>query len=926
MLPGGVLRRLIDRAPVGMSIHDAEGRCLLMNQALADINGISIADAMGRTVHEFVPTLADQIQPHLDEVLATGVERRAEIRGETAAAPGELRWWHATFRTLELDTMSRAVVTIVEDVTDNMRQLESLAASEHQLRRVFEHIDQGFCVCEIVTDDDGIPSDYRFIEVNTLFEEMTGLADAAGHTAIELIPDLEPHWIEAYGRVALDGETMRFQEGSDAMGRWFDVFATPLATPGRFAIVFRDETARHLAEAAESIIAERYRAMADELPLMVWIHGPDGEQEFVNLTYCEFFGVDREQMVADKWQVLVHADDIERYSAAFERAVRDRSEFHEQVRALDATGRWRWVDSWATPRVDPSGVFLGHVGASADVTERVEAERALAASTAFLRNVLDSLFTFVGVLEPDGTVVQANRAPLEAAGIELADVVGKKFWDCFWWSYDERIAEQLRRAVERSARGEAVRYDVPVRIGQPERLWIDFQLVPLRGPDGSITHIIPSGLDITDRRAAERQRAQRLREERERRHRAEILEEHAAGLASAISPTDIGALTVAHIEQRLGLRVAALNLRRGDGLELIASDTIPTSRRPDHVTLGDDMPGPVAIATNHRLVFDDRDDAARRFPGLADALAYYDVASLAALPVRGTDRSAIGAIVVGSPNVGAFRGEHLELLEGLAAQSGLALERALLHEQLVFVQKREHEIAVRLQKALLPDRLVEHPRLAIAAQYQAAGERLEVGGDWYDTFDWASGEVGVMVGDVAGHDLDAAAAMGRLRAAVAALAPTLEPDPSAILRALHDVARGRDGTSFITAACAVIDPSTGSLRVASAGHPPPLLVRRAGAVWLRCEPTPPLGLLDLEIPPARRIELQPDDCVILYSDGLIERRDEPLDVGLERLRAACGRSSDDDLDVYLRRLVDELTSSDTDDDNVVLALRWQPDV
>ncbi|GGY42797.1 hypothetical protein GCM10011297_14780 [Bacterioplanes sanyensis] len=132
-------------------------------------------------------------------------------------------------------------------------------------------------------------------------------------------------------------------------------------------------------------------------------------------------------------------------------------------------------------------------------------QRSKEAAADLTRRVLDSLFAFVGMLAPDGTLIDANRSPLAAAGIELDDVVGKKFWDCYWWSYDPDIQAQLKDAVARAATGEVVRYDVVVRMAGESRMTIDFMLAPLYDRDGRLTHLIPSASDISDRVASEQQ-------------------------------------------------------------------------------------------------------------------------------------------------------------------------------------------------------------------------------------------------------------------------------------------------------------------------------------------------------------------------------------------------------------------------------------
>jgi len=166
-------------------------------------------------------------------------------------------------------------------------------------------------------------------------------------------------------------------------------------------------------------------------------------------------------------------------------------------------GRFYHVSFTASPIRDEAEQPIGTVIEVRDITGEKQVEQTLRQSAQFTRRVLDNLFAFVGVLALDGTLVEANRAPLEAAGIPASEVLGKKFWDCYWWSYSPQVQEQLRGAWARAVRGETVRYDVPVRMGGDSRRWIDFQLAPLRDEQGRITHLIPSAMDITERREVE---------------------------------------------------------------------------------------------------------------------------------------------------------------------------------------------------------------------------------------------------------------------------------------------------------------------------------------------------------------------------------------------------------------------------------------
>jgi PAS domain S-box-containing protein len=162
----------------------------------------------------------------------------------------------------------------------------------------------------------------------------------------------------------------------------------------------------------------------------------------------------------------------------------------------------QWLASYRPIRAD-DGRILGVLVIAVNHTVELELQQAKEESASLVRRVIDSLVSFVGIMEPDGTLIDANKAPLDAAGIELADVQGRKFWDCFWWSYDSDIQQQLREAVKAAAQGETVRYDVVIRTANDQRMTIDFMLAPLRNAEEEIVYLIPSAIDITARVAGE---------------------------------------------------------------------------------------------------------------------------------------------------------------------------------------------------------------------------------------------------------------------------------------------------------------------------------------------------------------------------------------------------------------------------------------
>ncbi|WP_102110235.1 sensor histidine kinase [Oceaniglobus roseus] len=126
-------------------------------------------------------------------------------------------------------------------------------------------MDDAFCICDIILDPRGIPMDYRFIEANPAFETMTGLIDPIGRTAVEIVPQLEQHWIDLYGEVALTRMPRRFQETASGLQRHFDVFAAPIEPHGRFALVFRDITAQKRAEEEREAALVQAQELLEEL-------------------------------------------------------------------------------------------------------------------------------------------------------------------------------------------------------------------------------------------------------------------------------------------------------------------------------------------------------------------------------------------------------------------------------------------------------------------------------------------------------------------------------------------------------------------------------------------------------------------------------------------------------------------------------------
>lgn len=156
----------------------------------------------------------------------------------------------------------------------------------------------------------------------------------------------------------------------------------------------------------------------------------------------------------------------------------------------------------ASGRVDPE-IVARLRDAAGQIEQQAKKEVALRESEEHARRIIDSFLAMVGVMTPDGTLIEANANALGAAGLRREEVVGRKFWECYWWSYDVQEQDRLREAVAKAASGESVRYDAVVRMIHDSRMTIDFMLAPVRNGTGQITYLIPSAIDITERKKIE---------------------------------------------------------------------------------------------------------------------------------------------------------------------------------------------------------------------------------------------------------------------------------------------------------------------------------------------------------------------------------------------------------------------------------------
>jgi PAS domain S-box-containing protein len=511
----------------------------------------------------------------------------------------------------------------------------------------------------------------------------------------------------------------------------------------------------------------------------------------------------------------------------------------------------------------------------------------------------------IALLNVEGRFVQVNRALGEIVGRSQADLIDGRLTDLFEGPEEERA---LRRMLD----GEIPSHQAPRTVGEVE---VQLSVSLAEDADGQPATFIVQVVDLTERARAERERTERLREQAAR------LE------AQAVADTTrklqaVGDVALRHrglddlvqelcdtVASIFGADAAALLLAEPGEETLVVSAT--SGGRADRsigatVAFGEGFAGHVAATASA---------AAAHGPGAAGevALGRRGLLALIGAPlIVDTPRGATGGEVLGVLEAGSgteqgFTSEDLDVLRLVADRAALAIEGARMFA-------REASIAETLQRSLLPARLPRVPGLELAARY-LPGEA--VGGDWYDAIPLPEGRVVLVMGDVMGRGLPAASLMGQVRNALRAYA--LEGHgPAAMLERLDRLV-ALEGDGMVTLSCLVVDPDLTELRYASAGHPPPLLVRggeEGEASYLDAPASVPLGVGDAAWEEVE-VTLEPGSRIVLYTDGLVEERDVPLDAGLEQLRVAA-LAGPEEPDALCGSIVEALGRSGSGGDDVTV--------
>ncbi len=416
-----------------------------------------------------------------------------------------------------------------------------------------------------------------------------------------------------------------------------------------------------------------------------------------------------------------------------------------------------------------------------------------------------------------------------------------------------------------------------------------------------------------------RERGERVRESRARAE-AEAVTRAIRTLQilsdAAMRHLDLGLLATELVDRSAELfkaDAAALLLRDENLPGLSVRSTlgeVPVQPEDDHVRLGDRVLGRLAAEHRAEILFaDELDDEEREAAGLMGELA-----TVLAVPLL-VAGELMGLLLLGARDDDRFGQGDLELLTLAAERMALAVDHAQRYAD-------GRLLVETLQRSLLPERLPLHPRVQVAARYMPAGLAPQIGGDWYDSVELDGERTAVMIGDVVGHGIRAAVTMSELRNALRAFAIEGH-SPEMALRQLDRVVHVTRGPGMVaTVLFVVIDAANGTVTLARAGHPPPALRGVDGSVrFLDTARTLPLGI-DLEDLPSEEVyPMKPGETLLLFTDGLVERRGESITQSFDRLLDALAGAPAEVEAICDHVLAQTVTEEGRDDDVAVLAVQ-----
>jgi PAS domain S-box-containing protein len=607
----------------------------------------------------------------------------------------------------------------------------------------------------------------------------------------------------------------------------------------------------------------------------------------------------------------VHPDDRDDVIAGVQHAIETRSTYVAEYRVALPDDSHRWIAARGEVVGGEDGTTERLIGVVHDTT----AQRG---SLELAAQALESMAVGYLAMDSDWRVTYVNAEAERISGYRRTDLVGRSFWEAFPAAVGSEFEEGYRRAV---ATGETVAFDA--HYPEPLDIWVEVRANPEHG--GLALYFF----DITERVRLQ-QRSDLLGEATRQLNGTLDAEQAVARLAQLIVPSLADWCLVSLVDddhQAVGWRGVRdvgwwhVDPAHRPVVEAYARERIralhDTSFLKQALTTGRSISLPTGAADRIREVLE---------PGPAHAfLDRLAPESFTILPLRGRDRT-VGLLTLFNGRArDPITAADLRVATDIAGRAGLALDNARLYRQ-------QRQLSEGLQRSLLTAP-AQPDHVQVVVRYTPAAEAAQVGGDWYDAFLQPGGATIITIGDVLGHNTEAAAAMGQIRSILRAIAVTTDARPAEVLTRVDAAMTTLQTSTTATAVVLRLEQTDAqarrgltTVRWSNAGHPPPMVIDADGSVQSLSAPRADL-LLGVDDSARRReheVTLGPDAVLLLYTDGLVERRDADLDAGLARLQDALSELAGRDLDLICDELLTRMLPAEVDDDVALIAVRLHP--